>query len=51
MLTLDFKEIISNPKNIIMIEWAEKIKKILPRDTIWIRFKIISEKERIISVK
>lgn len=46
ILALDFKEIISNPKNIVIIEWAERIKKILPKDTLWIHFKIISEKER-----
>jgi len=48
ILALDFKEIISNPENIIMIEWAEKIKKILPKNKIWIKFEIISPKERII---
>ena len=46
LLDLDFKEIISNPKNIVLIEWAEKVRSILPRDTIWVRFEIVSEKER-----
>ena len=46
ILSLDFLEIISNPKNIILIEWAEKIRKILPKNKIWIKFKIISNKER-----
>lgn len=46
LLDLDFKEIISNPQNIVLIEWAEKVRTILPRDTIWVRFKIVSEKER-----
>jgi len=46
ILALDFKEIISNPKNIIMIEWAEKIRRILPKGTIWIKFKILDEKKR-----
>lgn len=46
ILDLDFKEIISNPQNIIMIEWAEKIKRILPKGTIWIKFKIISFTKR-----
>lgn len=36
---LGFDEIISNPKNIVVIEWAEKAKKILPKKTIKIRFK------------
>ena len=51
ILALDFQEIISNPKNIVLIEWAEKIKKILPKQKIWISFKIISEKERKIKVQ
>ena len=50
ILALDFQEIISNPQNIIVIEWAEKIQKILPENTIWIKFKIISNKERKIKI-
>ena len=50
ILGLDFQEIISNPKNIVIIEWAEKIRKILPKDTIWVRFKIISKNERKIAI-
>lgn len=36
---LGFKEILLNPKNIVMIEWADKIKSILPPHTIKIDFK------------
>ena len=50
VLALDFKEIISNPKNIVTIEWAEKIKKILPKNIIWLKFKTISDKEREIKI-
>jgi len=46
LIDLGFKEIINNPENIIMIEWAERVRKILPKKTIWIEFKVISEKER-----
>ena len=46
ILSLDFQEIISNPRNIVLIEWAEKIKKILPKNTIWLKFKIVSNNER-----
>lgn len=49
ILALDFKEIISIPQNIVLIEWAEKIKKILPKNAIWLKFKIISENQRKIS--
>ncbi len=46
ILDLGFKEIISNPQNIIAIEWAERIKKIMPKSTIWIKFKFVNEKIR-----
>lgn len=46
ILDLEFKKIISNPKNIVIIEWADKIKKILPKNTILIKFSFIDEKTR-----
>lgn len=46
METLGFKEIVSNPKNIVAIEWPEKIKKILPRKVIELKFKILGEDKR-----
>ena len=49
--SLDFPEIISNPKNIVLIEWAEKIKSILPKNTIWVRFRISGETKREIVMK
>ena len=49
---LGFKKILKNPENIILIEWAEKIKKILPKNTIWIKFfHGKKENERIIEIK
>ena len=50
ILELDFKEITSNPLHIIMIEWAEKIKSILPKDAIRIKFKIIGKNGRKIEI-
>ncbi len=35
---LGFKEALKNPGHIFLIEWADKIKKILPKDTIWVHF-------------
>jgi len=51
ILTLGFKEIVSNPKNIIAIEWAEKMNKILPKESIILDFKFKREREREIAVK
>lgn len=39
LLDLGLKEILNNNKNIVLIEWAEKIKKILPKNVIWIKLK------------
>jgi len=51
LLDLGFKEIISSPKNIVAIEWAEKIKKLLPQNTLWIKFEFINEQTRKIAIK
>lgn len=46
LITLGWNEIIENPKNIILIEWADKVEKILPKDTQKIFFKFIDEDRR-----
>lgn len=48
---LGWKEIIRNPENIIMAEWGDKIKKILPKNYIRIKFKFIDKNKRKIIVK
>ena len=46
---LGLKEILPDPKNILLIEWPEKIKKILPKETVWIKFRHgKKENERVI---
>jgi len=51
LLDLGFKEIISEPENIVIIEWAERVKKILPKETITLKFEFIDEKVREIVLK
>jgi len=51
ILDLGFKEIISNPRNIVAIEWAERIKKILPKNTLIVRFEFIDETKRKICIR
>ena len=48
---LGLKEIWSDPKNICVIEWAEKIKKILPKERWEIHFEYLSENVRQIVIK
>lgn len=47
---IGIEEIISEPKNIVLIEWADKILDQLPKNTIKITFKKVSESAREIEV-
>lgn len=46
ILNLGWEEIIANKKNITIIEWAERIKNIIPKNAHWVRFEWAGEKER-----
>lgn len=49
---LGFKDVLSLPKSIILIEWAEKIKGALPKKTVWLEFRHgRKENERMIKFK
>lgn len=47
---LGLKEIIENPDNIVLIEWAEKIKALLPKDTIKIVLEVTAINKREITL-
>ena len=49
--SINFKKIISDPKNIVAIEWPEKIKKALPKKSVLITFKFINKNKREIKIK
>lgn len=46
LLDLGFKDIVSKKDNIVCIEWAEKIKDIIPKQAVWLRFEFVSENKR-----
>jgi tRNA threonylcarbamoyladenosine biosynthesis protein TsaE len=46
LAVLSFAELARNPKNLIIIEWPERVADILPPDLLKINFKFISETER-----
>lgn len=48
---LGLEEIWSDPKNILAIEWAEKIEEILPKKTIEVNFEYLAEEKRRITIK
>jgi tRNA threonylcarbamoyladenosine biosynthesis protein TsaE len=51
ILDLGFKEIIDNSENIVAIEWADKIKKIIPEDALWIKFESLGGNKRRIMIE
>lgn len=51
MEDLGISEIFENPQNIILIEWAEKLKHLLPQKAIKITFKHLSEDKRQIEIE
>lgn len=46
---LEFKEIASDPKNILVIEWAERIRKHIPKDALWITLEHQTPESRIVT--
>jgi len=50
LLGLGFKDLIKNSENLIVIEWADKIKKILPKNILKIEFENLGEDKRKITI-
>ena len=52
LLDLGFGEIIGNPENLVLIEWADMVQHLIPKDAIWIKFKHGEEEgERTIDIQ
>lgn len=51
ILNLEFKKIINDPTNIVAIEWPERIKRILPKNSIWVYFEIERKNKRKIKIE
>lgn len=47
---LGFDEIINQPNNLLVIEWAEKVKKILSEETIWVKLEHAGKEARKIKI-
>jgi len=48
---LGFKDFAGKKNSITIIEWPENVKKIIPKNALWIHFKWLREKERRITLK
>lgn len=50
LLEIDIKKILANPQNVVLIEWGERIKELLPQNTIRIKFQHVNEHVRKITI-
>ena len=44
--SIGWDDILTDPKNLVVIEWPEKVKGLLPKDTQEIKFRFIDDKTR-----
>lgn len=49
VLNLGWEEIVADKKNIVIVEWAERIKSIIPERAVWLKFEHIDGDQRKIS--
>ncbi len=50
LIGVDFEDSTKKPNTLIVIEWAERIKRAIPADAIWIKFEGMGDKERRITI-
>lgn len=51
LAALGFKEIITSPHHVVLIEWADRVKRAMPKHTKWIVFEHMSGNKRKIHIK
>lgn len=50
ILALGWEEVLADPGGLVVVEWAERIKDILPPRCLWVRFKFIDADTREIEI-
>ncbi|MDP3901307.1 MAG: tRNA (adenosine(37)-N6)-threonylcarbamoyltransferase complex ATPase subunit type 1 TsaE [bacterium] len=46
LLDLGWSDILKNPDNVVLVEWADRVKEILPPNTTWLRFENLGGEKR-----
>jgi tRNA threonylcarbamoyladenosine biosynthesis protein TsaE len=46
ILNLGWEELIADKNNILIVEWADRIKKIIPKNALWIKFEWLDKEKR-----
>ena len=49
LLALGWKAIVADPRNIVVVEWADKVKSIIPKDALWLTFSHTGKTKRTLS--
>lgn len=50
LLSIGWDEILAEPENLIVVEWPEKVKGLIPKNSMEIKFKFIDDKTREITL-
>lgn len=50
LLALGFADMCQNPENIVVIEWADRVKKILPEQVLIMKFRFVDKDKREIGI-
>jgi len=48
LVDIGLRDYLADPKNFIVIEWADKVKKILPQQTVWLALSLNKQKRQVI---
>lgn len=51
ILDLGFKGIVSGFRNIVAIEWADRVREIIPKRAIWLNFEFVNKNKRKIVIR
>lgn len=51
ILNLGWKDLAGKPDSIVIIEWADRIKKIIPKNSLWVNFEWLDKKKRKLILK
>ncbi|OGZ46184.1 MAG: tRNA (adenosine(37)-N6)-threonylcarbamoyltransferase complex ATPase subunit type 1 TsaE [Candidatus Ryanbacteria bacterium RIFCSPHIGHO2_02_FULL_48_12] len=51
LVHLGWRDLARDPHNIILVEWASKVKKLIPKEAVHIQFAFVDKKTRTITVK
>jgi tRNA A37 threonylcarbamoyladenosine biosynthesis protein TsaE len=51
ILALGWEEIIRDKSSIIIIEWADRIRKIIPEKAIWVKFRWLGKNQREVEIE